>query len=52
MEKPIQNIRNLNLYFNKIYMYMNLPGDYGGKVIPDPIPNSEVKFSCADGTLS
>ena len=27
-------------------------GDYCVGVIPDPIPNSEVKPSCADGTLS
>ena len=29
-----------------------LPGDYCEGVIPDPIPNSEVKPFCADGTLS
>ena len=29
-----------------------MPGDYCEKVIPDPIPNSEVKFFSADGTLS
>ena len=28
------------------------PGDYCEGVIPDPIPNSEVKPFCADGTLS
>ena len=28
------------------------PGDYCARVIPDPIPNSEVKLCCADGTLS
>ena len=28
------------------------PGDYCERVIPDPIPNSEVKPFCADGTLS
>ena len=27
-------------------------GDYCERVIPDPIPNSEVKPFCADGTLS
>ena len=27
-------------------------GDYCEGVIPDPIPNSEVKPFCADGTLS
>ena len=28
-----------------------MPGDYCERVIPDPIPNSEVKPFCADGTL-
>ena len=28
------------------------PGDYCEGVIPDPIPNSEVKPFSADGTLS
>ena len=33
--------------------YMNTsPGNYCKEVIPDPIPNSEVKFFSADGTLS
>ncbi len=29
-----------------------MPGDYCVGVTPDPIPNSEVKPYCADGTLS
>ena len=29
-----------------------MPGDYCEGVIPDPIPNSEVKTFSADGTLS
>jgi len=29
-----------------------LPGDYGGAPPPDPIPNSAVKRSSADGTAS
>ena len=29
-----------------------MPGDYCEEAIPDPIPNSEVKFFCANGTLS
>ena len=34
-------------------MIISLPaGDYCVSVIPDPIPNSEVKPNCADGTLS
>ena len=28
-----------------------MPGNYCEEVIPDPIPNSEVKFFSADGTL-
>ena len=32
--------------------YKNLPGDYCESVIPDPIPNSEVKPFSANGTLS
>ena len=30
----------------------SMPGDYCERVIPDPIPNSEVKPFCANGTLS
>ena len=34
-------------------MFINLlAGDYCESVIPDPIPNSEVKPFSADGTLS
>ena len=29
-----------------------MPGDYCEGVIPDPIPTSEVKPFCANGTLS
>ena len=29
-----------------------MPGDYCEREIPDPIPNSEVKPFCANGTLS
>ncbi len=29
-----------------------MPGNYCESVIPDTIPNSEVKPFCADGTLS
>ena len=33
--------------------YISLPpGNYCERVIPDSIPNSEVKPFCADGTLS
>ena len=34
------------------YMYKTLAGDYCVGVIPDPIPNSEVKPCSANGTLS
>ena len=30
----------------------SLPGNYCEGATPDPIPNSEVKFFSADGTLS
>ena len=33
-------------------MYKHLAGDYCKGVTPDPIPNSEVKPSSANGTLS
>ena len=33
-------------------MYKELPGDFCESVIPDSIPNSEVKPFSADGTLS
>ena len=33
-------------------MYNTHAGDYCVGVIPDPIPNSEVKPFCANGTLS
>ena len=36
--------------FNEYIPY--LTGDYCEGVIPDPIPNSEVKSFSADGTLS
>ncbi len=34
------------------FRYKSHAGDYCVGVIPDPIPNSEVKPFCADGTLS
>ena len=30
---------------------MGMPGNYCEEVIPDPIPNSEVKLFSADGSL-
>ena len=33
-------------------MYNTIAGNYCESVIPDPIPNSEVKPFSADGTLS
>ena len=35
-----------------LFMYKPFAGNYCERVIPDPIPNSEVKPFCADGTLS
>ena len=41
------------IFANFDFCYINsLPGDYCERVIPDTIPNSEVKPFCADGTLS
>ena len=45
-------INNLDLYKFIISCISSLPGDYCERVIPDPIPNSEVKPFSADGTLS
>ena len=55
-------IKKVKEYFNfllkKAYLHINeilykaSAGDYCESVIPDPIPNSEVKPFCADGTLS
>ena len=42
----------LYLYNLSFLKYKNAPGDYCEGVIPDPIPNSEVKPFSADGTLS
>ena len=39
----------LHLSINR---YKFSAGDYCESVIPDPIPNSEVKPFCANGTLS
>ena len=36
----------------KLNRYNTLAGDYCEGVIPDPIPNSEVKPFSANGTLS
>ena len=51
---------NFCLIFKLIYVFTKKfikyipyePGDYCEGVIPDPIPNSEVKSFSADGTLS
>ena len=41
-----------NMFTKQYYLYISLaPGDYCEEVIPDPIPNSEVKLFSADGTL-
>ena len=44
---------NVIVYFDliKLKEYTILPGNYCEEVIPDPIPNSEVKLFSADGTL-
>ena len=40
------------LTFGNLETISSVPGDFCERVIPDPIPNSEVKPFCADGTLS
>ena len=56
---PTKNI-NFQKFYKLIYLFTKKfikyipygPGDYCEGVIPDPIPNSEVKPFSADGTLS
>ena len=36
----------------ELYDVFRRPGGYGGAAAPDPIPNSAVKRSSADGTSS
>ena len=50
----IKKLINSNLSLTKVFsLGINTsPGDYSEEVIPDPIPNSEVKLFSADGTLS
>ena len=51
-------IQNLEIQLIKVCLhtllnvYKTRAGDYCESVIPDPIPNSEVKPFSADGTLS
>ena len=46
-------IKNNNSCLQKFLIdYKTRAGDYCEGVIPDPIPNSEVKPFSADGTLS
>ena len=52
MPKKIRKLNhNLCLHWI-INVYKTLAGNYCERVIPDPIPNSEVKPFSADGTLS
>ena len=44
MDKLLENLINESIRIS--------PGNYSEEVIPDPIPNSEVKLFSADGTLS
>ena len=50
----LSNINYILFFFDyKFTLGINTsPGDYSEEVIPDPIPNSEVKLFSADGTLS
>ena len=47
-------MQNLDFHSLQYYFirYKDIAGDYCESVIPDPIPNSEVKPFSADGTLS
>ena len=42
----------LNVYFKKSLNYVLQACNYYEEVIPDPIPNSEVKLFSANSTLS
>ncbi len=42
---------NFSGWRNKNFSENIFAGDFGGGEIPDPIPNSEVKPSIADGTI-
>ena len=46
------NLIRINVYIEHLFDIKHSPGDYCERVIPDPIPNSEVKPFCANGTLS
>ncbi len=48
---PIKKPLNEGLQ-SKLNRYKFTAGDFSKGVIPDPIPNSEVKPFSADGTLS
>ena len=56
-ERYASALTNMSLS-NRVYKYFgkidikDYIGDFCERVIPDPIPNSEVKPFCADGTLS
>ncbi len=39
-----------NAYKTKLYQYISFLGDYSSEDPPLPIPNREVKLTCADGT--
>ena len=49
VKKKKLNFHCLQKFFIR---YKPLAGDFCESAIPDPIPNSEVKTFCADGTLS
>ena len=48
----INDSRKLNLDYFLKNCKARWPGDYSADVPPDPIPNSNVKLCCADGTAS
>lgn len=38
-------------YYSVFKVHLHLSGDYSEKVTPVPIPNTVVKFLCADDTI-
>ena len=47
-----KDVCKFNLGYFLSYCEAKWPGDYSADVPPDPIPNSNVKLCCADGTAS
>gem|GEM_PF-3915203 len=53
--RPLGYLRTMDTNMSKTRFRVTAlrwPGDFGGAPTPDPIPNSAVKGSSADGTVS